>query len=131
MGLMTDNRIYQSIESPKEQGETGTFNGVVDVRNIVPAAAPARHRSAFRRCPKCLASPASRRSLLTDDIVPRAAASSNYLPPPWWAKRAAIRDPAGKRWPPSCLQGIAQNVARLFFHAAAVPSRAAFRPRGL
>jgi hypothetical protein len=29
------------------------------------------------------------------------------------------------------LQGIAQNVARLFFHAAAVPSRAAFKPRGL
>jgi len=24
-GLMTDNRIYQSIESPKEQGETGIF----------------------------------------------------------------------------------------------------------
>ena len=69
--------------------------------------------------------------LLTDDIVPRAAASSNSLPPPWWAKRAAIRDPAGKAMVPLMLQGIAQNVARLFFHAAAVPSRAAFRPRGL
>jgi hypothetical protein len=31
---------------------------------------------------------------------------------------------------PLMLQGIAQNVARLFFHAATVPSRAAFRPRG-
>jgi hypothetical protein len=39
---MTDNRIYQSIESAKQQGETGVFKPVSGGQNTPPAAVPGR-----------------------------------------------------------------------------------------